>query len=335
MRELGYSEVSVAAAYHSVQAFLPENPRRSWLTAQRSQLHYRADPRRYKGLAPVEGDEDEPFAAAAEAVLAGGLALTAWLVLCHSSLGSDRPDLAPRPLGDDPVPGALCPAQPEVREYVCALAVEVDERFGPSALDLETPGWVTLPHHAHGKLGAGFGSAARFAAGLCLCGACRELGAADFAARLRELLRGPAAATLELDALLADPDLAELQRAREAVVTTLVAEIAESVRARVQVVHWGEPRAAGVDYAAVAEAAGQLTVLAYDGDAGAVERTLAPALAACRAASVAAGLTLCHPEMPDERSFRRCADRCRDLGVGALSIYNHSLVERSRLRWAA
>lgn len=335
LHALGYSEMSVAAAYHSVQAFLPENPRRAWLTAQRSQLHFRADTRRYDRLAPVDGDEDEPFAVAAEAVAAGGLALTAWLVLCHSSLGSDRPDLALRPLGGDPVPGALCPANAEVREYVCALAAEVDERFAPSALDLETPGWVALPHHAHGKVGARFGGAARFAAGLCLCNACGALGGGDLAARFRELFERPEAATLELDELLDDPEVAEFQRARETIVTTLVAAIARSVRARVQVVHWGEPRVAGVDYDALAAAATQVTVLAYSADPDAVEQALAPAIAACGPAGVAAGLTLCHPEMPDERSFRRCADRCGELGVEALSIYNHSLVERARLRWAS
>ena len=67
LRSLGYTGVSVAAAYHSVQAYLPENPRRRWLTAQRSQLHYRADRSRYGALAPVAGDEDEVFAVAAEA----------------------------------------------------------------------------------------------------------------------------------------------------------------------------------------------------------------------------------------------------------------------------
>ena len=335
LRELGFEEVSVAAAYHSVQAFLPENPRRVWLTAQRSQLHFRSCHRRYGRLRPVGGDADEPFAAAAEAVSAGGLAVTAWLVLCHSSLASDHPELALRPLGGDPIPGVLCPARPAVREYACALAAEVDERFGPAALDLETPGWVALPHHAHGKLGAGIGSAARFAAGVCLCDICRTLGAADVTARLRELLRRPDAATLELDELLADPELAEFQQARERIVTELVTSLAAAVRARVRVVHWGEPRAAGVDYAALADVTERITVLAYASDPDVVAYTLRPALAACGAARVGAGLTLCHPEMPDERSFRACVHRCRDLGIDMFSIYNHSLVERARLRWAS
>jgi hypothetical protein len=330
LRALGYAGVSVAAAYHSVQAYLPENPHRAWMTELRSQLYYRADPSRYRALAPVPGDEEEMFAVAAEAVQASSLDLIAWLVLCHSSLGTDYPELALRPLGGDPVPGVLCPAQPAVQEYVCALAAEVDERFAPAALDLETPGWVALPHHQHGKIGAELGSGARFAAGLCLCAACARLGAADLAARLRG--SDPA---LELDELLDDLEVAEFQRARERVVTNLVSGIATAVNARVHVAHWGDPRPAGVDYAALAQVADRVTMLAYAPDPDEVERTLAPVIAACGVERVGAGLTLCHPEMPDSATFRACVERCRALGIASISIYNHSLVDRARLRWAA
>jgi hypothetical protein len=330
LRSLGYTGVSVAAAYHSVQAYLPENPRRRWLTAQRSQLHYRADRSRYGALAPVAGDEDEVFAVAAEAVQTSGLDLIAWLVLCHSSLGTDRRELAIWPLGEAPVPGALCPAQPAVGEYACALAAEVDERFAPAALDLETPGWVTLPHHQHGKIGAELGDGARFAAGLCLCEACKALGAADIAARFRGVGAG-----IGLDELLDDAEAAAFQQARERVVTSLVAGIAAAVKAKVHVAHWGDPRPAGVDYAALTKAADRLTVLAYAPDPDDVERILMPAIAACGAERIVAGLTLCYPEMPDAVTFRACLERCRALGLTAISVYNHSLVERARLRWAA
>jgi hypothetical protein len=263
-------------------------------------------------------------------VHASGLDLIAWLVLCHSSLGSDRPELALRPLGGDPVPGALCPAQPAVQEYACTLAAEVDERFAPAALDLETPGWVSLPHHQHGKIGAELGSGVRYAAGLCLCAACARLGSADVAARLRGC-----EASLELDELLDDPELAEFQRAREHIVTDLVAAIQAAVKARVHVAHWGDPRPAGVDYAGLGQVADLVTMLAYAPDPDEVERVLTPALAACGAEHVAAGLTLCHPEMPSAAAFRACLERCRGLGIEAVSIYNHSLVDRARLRWAA
>ncbi len=335
LRALGFGAVSIAAAYHSVQAYLPENPRRAWMTELRSQLYYRADRSRYGSLAPVAGEQDEPFADAADAVGRSGLDLVAWLVLCHSSLGTDRPELAPRPLGGDPVPGALCPAQPAVQEYVCALASEVDERFAPTALDLESPGWVVLPHHHHGKIGAALGSGARFAAGLCMCDACKQLGAADVVARLRELVRSDRAATFELDELFDDPELAAFQQARERVVTELITAVAAATRANVHVVHWGDPRNSGIDYGAVAQVADRLTVLAYAPDPDDVELILTPVIASCGARHVAAGLTLCHPEMPNAETFRRCVARCSELGIEAVSIYNHSLVQRERLRWTA
>jgi hypothetical protein len=310
-----------------VQAYLPENPRRAWWTELRSQLHYRADPSRYGLLAPVTGEQDEPFATAAEAVHRSGLDLVAWVVLCHSSLGTDHPELAPRPLGGDPVPGALCPAQPAVQEYICALAAEVDERFAPAALDLETPGWVVLPHHHHGKIGAALGEGGRFAAALCACSACAALGAADVVARLRH------ADTTTIDELLDDPEIAAFQRARERVVTGVVGAVAAAVRAKVHVAHWGDPRPSAVDFVALSGVADRVTVLAYAPDPDEVERALAPVVEACGAERVTAGLTLCHPEMPDRETFRRCAARCAELGIDSLSIYNHSLVDRDRLRW--
>lgn len=311
-----------------MQAYLPENPRRAWWTELRSQLHYVADRSRYGRLAPAAGEPDEPFAAAADAVRRSGLDLVAWLVLCHCSLGTDHPELAPRPLGGDPVPGALCPAQPAVQEYVCALAAEVDERFAPFGLDLETPGWVVQPHHHHGKIGAALAEGGRFAAGLCVCDACARLGAADVAERLRH------ADAATIDELLDDPEVAAFQRAREGVVTGLVGAVAGAVRAEVRVAHWGDPRSSGVDFAAIGRIADRVTVLAYSPEPDEVERTLAPVIEACGAERVTAGLTLCHPEMPDADTFRRCAARCSELGVESLSIYNHSLVDRDRLRWA-
>jgi hypothetical protein len=175
--------------------------------------------------------------------------------------------------------------------------------------------------------------ARRYLMSLCRCSACRDLGAGELEARLTARLREPDGGASVAELLAQEPGLAELQRRREQAVTGLVAEIRDAVRARVHVVHVGEPHAAGMDLAAVAAAADRLTVLAYRPRA--VDEQLAPAAAACGPDRLVAGLTLCDPDTPDEAAFRERLDAVRDLGIDAVSIYHHSLVTADRLRWAA
>ena len=216
----------------------------------------------------------------ATAAAAAGLDLTAWLVLFNSSLATERPDLAVRPLGGPPQPSLLCPSNPAVREYAVALAREVDERFAPAALDLETVGWGAIPQP---KIGVPLGESERFLVSVCFCDACRAL------------VGAPAG----IEELLAESDeLAAFQTAREQVVLDLVREIAASVSARVHVVHWGDPRQAGIDYAALASEADRIVVLGY-GD----QTDIARAVPLAGPGRLVAGLSLCAPETPDEEAF--------------------------------
>jgi hypothetical protein len=332
--ELGFTAVSAAVVYHSVQAFLPENPNRRWFTTARSHANYRPDPSRHAGLRPPEPvEEGESFEIVAREVAAAGLDLTAWVVLLHSSLAGAHPELAVRPLGGPPQPGLLCPSNPAVAKYAVELARELDERFAPAALDLETVGWGAIPHHPHAKVAVPLGASGRFLLSLCFCDACRALASPELpawvAGRLDAELRG-AAAPVEVEQLLAEhAELAAFQSAREAVVLDLVRAIAGAVRARVHVVHWGEPRQAGVDYAALASVADRILVLGYADNSG-----IADAARLAGPDRVVAGLSLCAPETPDEQAFAGAVAAVRAAGVEELSVYNHSLVDRARLRWA-
>ena len=337
--ELGFTAVSAAAVYHSVQAFLPDNPRRRWFTTARSHTNYRPDPSRYADLRPPEPLEDgEPFAGVASAVVAAGLELTAWIVLLHSSLASAHPELAIRPLGGPAQPGLLCPSNPGVAEYAVALAREIDERFAPAALDLETPGWGAVPHHQHAKVAMPLGASGRFLLSLCFCEGCLALTPADVPAwaarRLESELRG-ATEPLEVEELLAESaELADFQAARERVVTELVGAIGEAVSARIQVAHWGEPRQAGIDHAALASVADRIVVLDYGQGGQAPGATIADAARLAGADRIVAGLSICAPEAPDEGTFVRGAAAAAAIGVREISVYNHSLVDAARLRWA-
>lgn len=332
--ELGFTAVSVAAVYHSVQAFLPENPRRRWFTTARSHANYRADPSRYPGLRPPEPLEDgESFEVVATMAAAAGLNLTAWIVLLHSSLASAHPELAMRPLGGPAQPGLLCPSNPAVAEYAVALVREIDERFTPAALDLETTGWGAVPHHPHAKVAMPLGASGRFLLSLCFCDACRALVSPDLpawvAGRLESELRGTTEPVEVEELLTENAELTAFQAARETVVLDLVQEIAGAVDARVHVVHWGEPRQAGIDYAALASVADRIVVLGY-ADIG----EIADAARLADANRVVAGLSVCAPETADEEAFARAVAAARTIGVEEISVYNHSLVDSVRLRWA-
>jgi hypothetical protein len=337
---LGFTTVSAAAVYHSVQAFLPENPRRRWFVAQRSHANYTPDASRYGRLRPAAPmpDDHESFETVAEAVEGAGLDLTAWVVLLHTSLARDHPELAVRPFGGPPQPGVLCPANPEVAEYAVGVAREIDERFAPAALDLETAGWASIPHHHHAKVAVPLGPSGRYLLSLCFCDACRALASPDLpgwaAARVDGELRG-AVAPVPVDELIAaNPELAAFQEARERVVAGLVRSVAAAVSARVHVVHWGEPRQAGVDYAALAEVCDRLVVLDYGLGGGDAGGGVADAAARAGGDRVIAGVSVCAPEMPDAQAFARKLDAVAGCGVEEISVYNHSLVDRARLRWA-
>jgi hypothetical protein len=317
-----------------LQAFLPENPRRRWFTTTRSHTNYRPDWRRYPGLRPPEPLEGgESFAAVAPITAAAGLNLTAWIVLLHSSLASAHPEFALQPLGGPAQPGLLCPSNPTVAEYAVAIVREIDERFAPAALDLETTGWGAIPHHPHAKVAVPLGASGYFLLSLCFCAACRALASPDLpawvAGRLEAELRG-ATEPVEVEELLAEnPELAAFQAARESVVVGLVREIAGAVRARVHVVHWGEPRQAGIDYTALAAVADRIVMLGY-ADAGGI----AGAARLAGAGRVVAGVSLCAPDSPDEETFGRAVAATGTIGVDEISVYNHSLVDGTRLRWA-
>ena len=318
---------------------MPENPRRRWFTAARSHTNYRPEPQRYPGLRPPAPLEDgDSFNTVVRAVATAGLDLTAWIVLFHSSLANAHPELAVRPLGGPPQPGALCPSNPAVVEYAVALAREIDERFAPAAFDLETIGWATLPHHHHAKLAVPLGPSGRYLLSLCFCNACRELASPDLpgwaTSRLEAELRGTAP-TVAVDELISgNPELAAFQAARERTVVELVRAVAETVSARVHVAHWGEPRQAALGHAAVAAVADRLVILDYGQGGQAPGATVDHAARLVGGDRIVAGLSVCAPETPDEQTFRSVAAAAAALGIDAISVYNHSLVDRVRLRWA-
>src|ERR1019366_10436163 len=98
----GFEHVSVAAAYHSVRAATPQHPQHRFVVAESAAVYRPVRSAAWAGRrlspfsAPWTGSEDS-FERAVEALGAGGLRVTAWVVLTHNSaLGRQHRDLVVR-----------------------------------------------------------------------------------------------------------------------------------------------------------------------------------------------------------------------------------------------
>lgn len=177
--DLGMDTVTLQAAYHSVRAMTPRHPGHRVVHAEHAAAYFRLRPSRWGRLrppAPAWGQHAEDrFGVAAEALANAGLRVEAWLVLTHSSvLGRAAPELTVHNAFGEPYPYALCPAQPEVRDYALTIVSEVCDQYDVPALMLEACGWLGFDHGSHHDKtsGADLAPGARDLLSVCLCTAC-------------------------------------------------------------------------------------------------------------------------------------------------------------------
>ena len=177
----GLEHVSVAAAYHSARAATPQHPQHRFVLAESAAL-YRpirgavwAGRRLTPRPAPWAGSEDS-FARAVEVLTAGGLRVSAWIVLTHNSfLGREHRDLTVCNCFGDRYEWALCPANAEVREYGALLAAEAVRELGLEGISLEACGQLGSEHGGHHEKTAGaYPRLAEQILSVCCCKACQR-----------------------------------------------------------------------------------------------------------------------------------------------------------------
>lgn len=182
---IGVSEINLATNYHSVQPFLPHNPKRKTFFAHASS-YFHPHEEYYGRLSPVSNEtmgEEDWLACIVEGVEDTSLSLNSWTIGCHNSrLGMANQNLTlESPFGDSLVFG-LCPSQPATQEYLRSLLTDLSARAPFKRIELETFdyfygtgfGWHHDKYHLElGRLG-------EFLFGLCFCDACcdnaREVG---------------------------------------------------------------------------------------------------------------------------------------------------------------
>ena len=129
--EVGLDAISLSTVYHTYDALRTHIPGKKLFSGYEDAIYFQPRSELYQGtkikphVHPMAKDQD-PVRIIAEACRARGLELISWTVPLHSHyMARQHPDCALLGVFGDRYPGCLCPANPEVREYVRGLSLDL------------------------------------------------------------------------------------------------------------------------------------------------------------------------------------------------------------------
>jgi hypothetical protein len=360
--------ITLAAVYHQSRDVFPHDPVRRVRFLEGGVAYFRPDPSRYVELHPRRSAlarERDLLAEVCEAAERRGLAVHAWTVFLHTDWTRDGdPAFAELNAFGDPMLTQLCPANPGVRAYVRGLAGDV-ARYGVRTVVAESLHYHPLEHGVeHERYFLQLGARTRFLLGLCFCHHCVATahaegvdGEALRAWAASEVQRvfdtGVDTAEAELTRAeaeqLAGGELGGLLRARERIVSSLVAEAAEAVADEGSTLSFldasgatkgyatgrphGGPAAEiawrlGVDVGAIAEHA-TIEPLAYAADPERVRLDLDAYRALVPPGTRATVAAAMRPMLPDCDSAGNLAEKLRiasQAGAERVDLYHYGFV---------
>ncbi|WP_063795864.1 hypothetical protein [Peterkaempfera griseoplana] len=351
----GVGGVSLASVYHEARDVFPHNPRRVVRYLEPGAAYFRPDPTVWRGrrLTPTAstaiGDRD-PFAEAAREAGRRGMRLHAWTVFLHNDrLGFQHPDCAPANAFGDRHLTELCPAHPEVREYVRTLVAELG-RYGVDAVRAESLHFHGLRHgYHHERYFEQLGPVAEALLGVCFCDHCRAAAAAAGvpADEVRDTVRTEVRRRLEDENAAAEPGrldrladgaLAAYVDASAATVTSLAAEaaeVAEGLGMRLSFMDGGGPGSgwlSGIDLPALGKVVHQVETLGYATSAEAVrEKVAAFALHGVRPQEMAVILRPMAEDCDGPADLAAKVAALRELGVPEVEFYHYGLMRLSSM----
>ncbi len=248
----GLGGLTMACNYHHSRDVFPHNPVHR-VRFMQGGVFFQPERSKYEHLL-VQPDvpqwvlENDPLRNACQAADRRGFAVRAWTNNMHSTnLASANPTCCIRNAFGDEYITSLCPANPDVRAYVRTLNSDL-ARYPLDALLVESISYMPFDHgYHHERALVSISPLAKFLLGLCFCPHC--VAAATKEGVPAERLRGHVADQLDrhLSGTASDLDNAELSRerveefgggemvgmlaARQSVVTSLIGEVREAVRA--------------------------------------------------------------------------------------------------------
>jgi hypothetical protein len=360
-RQLGLDTVTIAGSYHAGKFLRPKGRAGKVYFPEDGTIYFHPDLARYGDIKPRPNGLLREKDVLRELTQTPDVATNAWMVLLHNTpLGMAHPDVTVRNAFGDRYPYSLCPAAPPARAYAVALASDIADNYAISGMSLESPGFAPYVHGYHHEFALMKSNRWLEAQlGLCFCSHCLAgAGAAGVdAGRLKAQVAEDVDAYLDSDVDF-PPDMAEAfwladTRSdgalkafldwRNAVVSSLVAEIRAAVRPGVNVAiipsvarptggAWYE----GSDLAAIAESAGILEACFYEPTPMRVKSELFDLRRRLRGkGKLRAILRPSHPDIDNRAAF---VEACRALGEGGVkevAFYNYGHLRAANLGWIA
>ncbi len=177
----GIDGVSIAASYHHSRDLFPHNPKGK-IRFLRGEVFFQPDEALFTAtkirpvLSPYLASYD-PLATLTDKAAQRGIVVRAWTNNMHNTLlASQHPDCAIENAFGDTIITNLCPANPDVRAYVCALSANI-ARYPVQALLTESVIYMPYDHgYHHERTLLPLTGTHRFLMSLCFCPHCMSAG---------------------------------------------------------------------------------------------------------------------------------------------------------------
>src|ERR671911_1173001 len=174
----GVDGLTMAVAYHDARDLFPHNPVHKVRYLEGGAVFFRPDESRSEGLqlqprvAKLARTSD-PLSDLCAAAGERGMLVNAWAVFLHNDrLGFVDPECATQNAFGDRYLTDLCPSNPEVRAYACALASDI-ARYEISTILAESLHFHVLAHgYHHERYFEELGTVGTYLLGLCFCTHC-------------------------------------------------------------------------------------------------------------------------------------------------------------------
>jgi hypothetical protein len=372
----GVDGLTLAVAYHDARDLFPHNPVHKIRYLEGGAIFFRPDESRYENLllqprvAELARTVD-PLGDLCAAADKRGMDVNAWVVFLHSDrLGFTHPECSTQNAFGDRYLTDLCPSNPEVRAYACALASDV-ARYGISTILAESLHFHGLTHgYHHERYFEELGAVGTYLLGLCFCTHCLAAArrAGVDAEGVHRFVRGElelrfagdsssvgsAELTPDLLATFEDEQLLGYLDARVKTVTSLVDEVSAAVDESTSVAFLdlsgaekgfatGQPMGdaaptigwqVGIDVASLAEVCDIIEATGYAADPDRLSVDL-DAYHSLLADPSQLGLVL-RPMPPDCRSASNLAAKialARERGLKRVDFYHYGFCQLRSLDW--